>query len=283
VSLNTTLLRNTRGEPIAMLNIARDISERKRLAEELEARSRQIEHLYQETLAKSAEIELRNKELDDFTYVVSHDLKEPLVTIEGYGKILQTDFKKELGPTGLDYVNSMISSSNRMKKFIEDLLALTRLSRITESFRPIPIETLIEEIKGDLEFALREKNVQVTIEGSMPTILCNESQMKLVFQNLISNAIKFNDKPNPKIIIAYQEDSDEHRFFVRDNGIGIEPQYFEKIFGIFQRLHRSEDYGGTGVGLTIVQKIIDLHQGRIWVKSKVGEGSTFYFTIPKSS
>jgi len=99
--------------------------------------------------------------------------------------------------------------------------------------------------------------------------------------NLISNAIKFNDKPSPRIVIGYHEEPRDHRFFVQDNGIGIEPQYFEKIFGIFQRLHRSEDYGGTGVGLTIVQKIIDLHQGRIWVESKVGEGSTFFFTIPK--
>ena len=282
VSLNTTLLRNTRGEPIAMLNIARDITERKRLAEELEARTQQIEHLYQETLAKSLEIERRNKELDDFAYVVSHDLKEPLVTIEGYGKILQTDFKKELGSTGLDYLNSMITSADRMKKFIEDLLALTKLSRVTESFRPVPIEPLIEEIKSDLEFALRQRNVRVIIENTMPTIHCNESQMKLVFRNLISNAIKFNDKPSPEITIGYREEPEEHMFFVRDNGIGIEPQYFEKIFGIFQRLHRSEDYGGTGVGLTIVLKIIDLHQGRIWVESKVGEGSTFHFTIPKS-
>jgi len=281
VSLNTTLLRNTRGEPIAMLNIARDISERKRLAGELEARSRQIEHLYQETLAKSLEIERRNKELDDFTYVVSHDLKEPLVTIEGYGKILHSDFQKELGPTGIDYLKSMINSANRMKKFIDDLLALTRLSRVTESFRPTQIGKLIEEVKGDLEFALREKNVRFVIPDVMPTITCNESQMKLVFRNLISNAIKFNDKPAPEIVIGYEEDPGDYKLFVQDNGIGIEPQYFEKIFGIFQRLHRSEDYGGTGVGLTIVQKIIDLHEGRIWVESKIGEGTTFFFTIPK--
>jgi PAS domain S-box-containing protein len=281
VSLNTTLLKNARGEPIAMLNIARDISDRKRLSEELEARSRQIEHLYQETLAKSLEIERRNKELDDFTYVVSHDLKEPLVTIEGYGKILHSDFQKELGLTGLDYLKSMINSANRMKNFIDDLLALTRLSRVTESFRPIEIGKLIEEVKSDLEFALREKNVHLLIQNGMPTISCNESQMKLVFRNLISNAIKFSDKPQPEIGVCYQEDPSEHRFSVKDNGIGIEPQYFEKIFGIFQRLHRSEDYGGTGVGLTIVQKIIDLHKGRIWVESKLGEGTTFFFTIPR--
>jgi PAS domain S-box-containing protein len=281
VSLNTTLLRNTRGEPIAMLNIARDISERKRLSEELEARSRQIEHLYQETLAKSLEIERRNKELDDFTYVVSHDLKEPLVTIEGYGKILHSDFREELGLTGLDYLKSMINSANRMKKFIDDLLALTRLSRVTESFRPTEIGKLIEEVKSDLEFALREKNVHLVIQDNMPTIECNESQMKLVFRNLISNAIKFSDKPQPEIAVCYQEEASEHRFSVKDNGIGIDPQYFEKIFGIFQRLHRSEDYGGTGVGLTIVQKIIGLHKGRIWVESKRGEGTTFFFTIPK--
>jgi PAS domain S-box-containing protein len=281
VSLNTTLLRNTRGEPIAMLNIARDISERKRLAEELESRTEQIEHLYQETLTKSLEIERRNKELDDFTYVVSHDLKEPLVTIEGYGKILQADFKEQLGATGLDYLNSIITSSTRMKKFIEDLLALTRLSRIAESFRPVDFGVLVREIGRDLEFALREKNIHLTVESSMPTVVCNESQMKLVFRNLISNAIKFNDKPMPEISIGCEENADEYRFFVKDNGIGIEQQYFDKIFGIFQRLHRSEDYGGTGVGLTIVQKIIDLHHGRIWVESKVGEGSTFFFTLPR--
>lgn len=154
---------------------------------------------------------------------------------------------------------------------------------MTESFRPTPIGTLIEEVRSDLEFALREKNVRFEVQDTMPTITCNESQMKLVFRNLISNAIKFNDKPVPEIAIGYVEGPRDYRFFVRDNGIGIEPQYFEKIFGIFQRLHRSEDYGGTGVGLTIVHKIIDLHQGRIWVESKAGEGTTFFFTIPKES
>jgi light-regulated signal transduction histidine kinase (bacteriophytochrome) len=208
-------------------------------------------------------------------------LKEPLVTIEGYGKILHEDFEKELGPTGVDYLKSIINSVNRMKKFIDDLLALTRLTRVKESFRPISIGTLIEEVKSDLEFALREKNARFEVGDGMPTVRCNESQLKLVFRNLISNAIKFNNKPVPEIFIGYVEDPRDHRFFVRDNGIGIERQYFRKIFGIFQRLHRSEDYGGTGVGLTIVQKIIELHQGRIWVESKVGEGTTFFFTIPK--
>ena len=283
VSLNTTLLRNSRGEPIAMLNIGRDISERKRLSEELEARSRQIETLYQETLSKSLEIQRRNKELDDFTYVVSHDLKEPLVTIEGYGKILENDFQKELGSTGLDYLNSVITAANRMKKFIDDLLALTRLSRITESFQPTPIGKLLDEIRSDLEFTLRERSVRLIIENTMPVIRCSYSQMKLVFQNLISNAIKFNDKPAPEIVIGYHDDPKEYRFFVKDNGIGIEEQYFEKIFGIFQRLHRSEEYSGTGVGLTIVKKIIDIHQGKIWVESKVGKGTTFHITIPKSA
>jgi len=281
VSLNTTLLRNTRGEPIAMLNIARDISERKRLQEELEARSKQIEILYQETLSKSLEIERRNKELDDFTYVVSHDLKEPLVTIEGYGKILENDFKKELGSTGLEYLNSVITAANRMKRFIDDLLALTRLSRITEAFRPTSFATLLEEIQRDLEFTFRERKVRFAVDTPMPVIMCNGSQMKLVFQNLISNAIKFNDKLQPEVSVGYEELPAEHRFYVRDNGIGIEEQYHEKIFGIFQRLHRAEEYTGTGVGLTIVKKIVDLHEGRIWVESKVGEGTTFYFTIPK--
>jgi PAS domain S-box-containing protein len=280
VSLNTTLLRNTRGEPVAMLNIARDISERKRLSEELEARTRQIETLYQETLSKSIEIERRNKELDDFAHVVSHDLKEPLVTIEGYGKILKNDFP-QLGSTGLEYLNSVITAASRMKKSIDDLLALTRLGRITESFQPASIGELLKEIQSDLEFTLRERNVHVEIQKDMPVIPCNPSQMKLVFQNLISNAIKFNDKAVPEISVGFTENPVEYTFFVRDNGIGIETQYFDKIFGIFQQLHGSEEYGGTGVGLTIVKKIVDLHQGRVWLESKTGEGTTFFFSIPK--
>ena len=282
VSLNTTLLRNNRGEPIAMLNIARDISERKRLAEELEARTKQIETLYQETLSKSLEIERRNKELDDFAYVVSHDLKEPLVTIEGYGKILYKDFEEKLGSTGLEYLNSVITAANRMKKFIDDLLALTRLTRVTESFRPTSIGALLDEIQRDFEFTLRERNVQLIIENTMPVIQCNESQMKLLFQNLLSNALKFNDKSSPKVVIGYHEEPKDDRFFVRDNGIGIEEEYFEKIFGIFQRLHRSEEYSGTGVGLTIAKKIIDVHKGKIWIESKIGKGTTVHFSIPKS-
>ncbi len=238
--------------------------------------------LYEETLQKSSEISRRNKELDDFTYVVSHDLKEPLISIEGYSKILLEENSDILKSESGEFINSIVQASGRMKNLIDDLLTLSRLSRLKESFKVVSINHVLEEVKIDLQYSIKEKNVDIIVPEKLPEVYGNETQLKLLFRNLISNAIKFNDKGNPRVEISYiEKDQDTIEYIVKDNGIGIEENYFEKIFVIFQRLHSRDAYEGTGAGLAIVKKIIEMHNGKIWVESQIGIGTTFYFTLTK--
>ncbi|HUL42805.1 MAG TPA: GAF domain-containing protein, partial [Bacteroidota bacterium] len=238
--------------------------------------------LYEETLQKSLEIERRNKELDDFTYVVSHDLKEPLISIEGFSKILQSDFHEVISTDGKEYLDSIVGSTTRMKGLIDDLLLLSRVSRPSESFRKVPMNDLLGEITRDMEYTFKKRNVSVVVPEELPVVYGNETQLKIVLRNLIGNAVKFNDKPTPTVTIGFQNtENNSYLFSVTDNGIGIEKEFFEKIFVIFQRLHRREEYEGSGAGLAIVKKIIELHKGRIWVESEPGKGSAFFFTVPK--
>lgn len=237
--------------------------------------------LYEETVQKSMEIERRNRELDEFTYVVSHDLKEPLISVEGFSKILQADYTGVIQPEGKEYLDAIVGASTRMKGLIDDLLLLSRVGRPTESFSSVPVSDLLNEIMIDMEFIVRQRGIRIVIPDHLPTIFGNKTQLQIVFRNLIGNAIKFNDKEHPVIEVGFQiSENNQYLFSVKDNGIGIEKDFHEKIFVIFQRLHRREEYEGSGAGLAIVKKIIELHQGRIWVESEPGKGATFYFTLP---
>jgi signal transduction histidine kinase/PAS domain-containing protein len=239
--------------------------------------------LHHETVQKSIEIERRNKELDDFTYVVSHDLKEPLISVEGFSRILQTDYEGVILPEGKEYLDSIVGATTRMKGLIDDLLLLSRISRPMESYTEVNVDKVVGEIRTDMEFTIHKRNVTFSVPEALPDIYCNGTQIKIVFRNLIANAIKFNDKPNPNVEIGFRNaENNCYLFYVRDNGIGIEKEFYGKIFIIFQRLHRREEYEGSGAGLAIVKKIIELHKGKIWVDSEVGLGTTFYFTIPKT-
>ena len=238
--------------------------------------------LYEETLSKSIEIERRNKELDDFTYVVSHDLKEPLISVEGFSRILQMDYQEIIQAEGREYLDSIVGATTRMKNLIDDLLLLSRVSRPSESFRNVAVKNIIDEIRTDMEFTIRQKGVNFVVPVDLPIIFGNETQIKIIFRNLIGNAVKFNNKPNPLVEITFQNSENNYYLFtVKDNGIGIDKDFHEKIFVIFQRLHRREEYEGTGAGLAIVKKIIELHKGKIWVESEPAQGSAFHFTLPK--
>jgi len=237
--------------------------------------------LYEDTVAKSLEIENRNKELDDFTYVVSHDLKEPLITIEGYSKIVLKEYQDRVDEEGRAYLSAVVQSTARMKGLIDDLLTLSRLGRLAEAPHAVSIKAVVSDVLHDFEFTLREKNAVVTVPENLPEVTYDGTQLSMVFRNLISNAIKFNAGPEPRVEVGVRDEEKEYVFSVADNGIGIEKQHFDKIFVIFQRLHRSEEYRGTGAGLTIVKKIVERHHGRIWVESEVGKGTTFFFTVPK--
>jgi light-regulated signal transduction histidine kinase (bacteriophytochrome) len=236
-----------------------------------------------ETLARQAqELARSNAELEDFTYSVSHDLKEPLRAIEAFNTFLAEDYGDKLDEEGRRYINMVRQNAVRMKDLIDDLLRLSRIGRVRHEHTAVAVESLVEDARQDLAFALQEKKVDLRVQPDLPTITCDEVHMKQVFKNLVSNAIKFNDKARPVIEITCRDNDSAYTFSVRDNGIGIDQQYHEKIFRIFQRLNRRDEYEDTGVGLTICKKVIEAHGGTIWVeKSRVGEGTTFSFTIPK--
>lgn len=220
-----------------------------------------------------------NQELEDFVYIVSHDLKAPLRAITGFARFLKEDYYEKLDEGGKDYINRIVGGGERMEQLINDLLELSRIGRNLNPFTEI---SSTEIVRRAIEFIHPPDNVKIAIAETMPVISCDEIRLQQVFTNLINNAIKYNNKPEKTIEIACIEHSEDgfDEFTIRDNGIGIDENHSDKIFKIFQRLHGKEEYGGgTGVGLNIVRKIIDQHGGDIWVESKTGEGSCFHFTI----
>ncbi|MDD5246279.1 MAG: ATP-binding protein [Candidatus Omnitrophica bacterium] len=255
--------------------LVKEISERKKAEHDLRD-SRDILEYQKKSLEEV------NKELDDFTYIVSHDLKEPLRSIDAYSKFIEDDYKEKLNEEGRHYLERVRANTERMKRLIEDLLELSRLKKKGSVIEEIPAGDLISEARMRLEYAIKQKNAEIIVQDNLPRVFCDRVRLTEVFLNLISNAIKFNDKPKPVIEIGYSDKGDLYEFYVKDNGTGIEKEYFKKIFEIFQRLGRREDAEGTGAGLTIAKKIVHIHRGDIRVDSKLKEGSVFYFTIPKN-
>jgi light-regulated signal transduction histidine kinase (bacteriophytochrome) len=258
-----------RGKRRWFVGIVRDITERKRAETELARHA--------EALTRS------NEELEDFTHVVSHDLKEPLRAIEAFSGFLAEDYADKLDEEGRKYLKVLQDGAVRMRDLIDDLLQLSRIGRIKAQYATVSAASLVGEVADALQFSLKEKGVDLRIQEHLPTLVCDPVRIRQVLENLISNAIKYNDKPHPVIDIACSEGPDAYAFSVRDNGPGIDSRYHEKIFRIFQRLVLREEHEGTGVGLTICKKIVEGHGGKIWVKSDgSGRGSTFQFSIPKS-
>lgn len=241
-----------------------DISERKKIEEVSKLKSKKIEE--------------KNKELEQFTYIASHDLQEPLNTIISFIEIIESNAERDYNELELDSFKFINQASSRMKELIKGLLDYSRLGQKTE-IKKIDTQALTNAVCYDLDFLIQKTNAKITI-GELPKIYAFETELRLLFQNLISNSIKFMD-PNktPEITITAKQSKYETTFTVKDNGIGIDPLYKEKIFTIFQRLHKRNEYEGTGIGLAHCRKIVELHNGKIWVESEVGKGSTFYFTI----
>jgi signal transduction histidine kinase len=237
--------------------------------------------LYEDTVAKSQEIAERNRELDDFAYVVSHDLKEPLITIEGYSKIVLGEMKDRASDESLAFLSSIVHASGRMKNLIEDLLLLSRVGRSVESEGTVSVRAVIEDVLRDFDFTLRQRSADIRVPGDLPVVQYDQTQLSMVFRNLISNAIKFNVQPNPVVTLSFKTQTENYLFSVQDNGIGIASEHFDRIFVIFQRLNRAEEFQGTGAGLTIVKKIVERHGGKIWLESEEGKGTTFFFTVPR--
>lgn len=222
-----------------------------------------------------------NAELERFAYVASHDLQEPLRMVSSFLKLLETKYREKLDETALKYIHFAIDGSERMKELIQALLQYSRFGYSKEAFNKVDLNEVMNELKHILNEKLTESGSVLTIP-TLPEITGNRTQIKQLFQNLIANAIKYNDKKTPEIKIGFSEDKDYWNFSVSDNGIGIEKKYFEKIFVLFQRLHGKSDYSGTGIGLSICQKIVENHKGKVNVESEPGKGSTFHFSISKS-
>ena len=199
--------------------------------------------------------------------------------VTGYVKLLQLRYKDKLDDDADDFINYAFDGAIRMQTLINDLLAFSRVSTRGNPFEPTDSEAVLEQTLTGLRMAVEESGALIT-HDPLPVVMADASQLAQVFQNLISNAIKFHGDDPPKVHISAERQRDDWVFSVKDNGIGIEPQYFDRIFVIFQRLHGRTEYPGTGIGLAVSKRIVERHGGRIWLESEPGKGSTFYFTVP---
>jgi len=241
-----------------------EITERKRAEEELK-----------KTLA---DLERSNKELEQFAYVASHDLQEPLRMVASFTQLLGQRYGGKLDKDADDFIRYAVDGANRLQALINDLLSYSRVSTRGKALEPIACEDVLARVHANL-LAMIEETGTILVHDPLPTVVADETQMVQLFQNLVQNAIKFRRDESPRIHVAAQREGDEWVFSVRDNGIGIDAQYFDRIFVIFQRLHGKEEYPGTGIGLAMCRRIVERHAGRIWVESEPGRGSTFYFAL----
>ncbi|MGB9937990.1 MAG: PAS domain-containing sensor histidine kinase [Methanobacterium sp.] len=317
VSCQGEVVTDFAGHPLKIICVEQDVTERKEIEHELlkaknelestvERRTRELNQAnvllkneleqkkITENKLKESELELKamveelkrsNEELQQFAYVTSHDLQEPLRTISSFTQLLERRYKDQLDENADEFMGYIVDASTRMQNLIKDLLEYSRVTTRGKEFNLVNTNEIFQKSISNLNAAIEESNADVSSED-LPKIMADDRQMGQLFQNLISNAIKFR-KPNiqPKVNVSCKKDDDkgEYVFSVSDNGIGIEEQYFDRIFTIFQRLHTRDEYEGTGIGLSISKKIIERHGGRMWVESSFGEGTTFYFTINNST
>jgi PAS domain S-box-containing protein len=248
-----------------LTGIVRDITQRKRAEEAL-----------QRTLT---ELERSNSELQQFAYVASHDLQEPLRMVSSYMQLLERRYKGKLDSDADDFITYAVDGAKRMRRLINDLLQYSRVGTHGKPFEPIDCAVVLDQALGNLKLAVEDTNARVT-HDPLPTVMADGTQITQLFQNLIDNALKFRKNESPLVHVSAQPNEDHWLFSVHDNGIEIDPEYSERIFIIFQRLHGREEYPGTGIGLAICKKIVSRHGGRIWVESGSEQGTTFFFTIP---
>jgi len=295
VWIDTTTIKGEKDEFIRSRSAARDVTERNRLDNALRIQAEELE---------GANTQLRkiNQELEDFTYIVSHDLKEPLRTLESLSNILAKDYGTLLGNEGMDYLNMLIQACRRQGSQIDDLLTLSRVGRVIKTPRAFSWSDPLETVMSDLHDLIQRHQASIRVEEPLPAVEGDPERIVQLLSNLVSNGLKYNKNPRPEVIIGSKPDEpgaeapsagepgvsapgvgapDVVIFYVRDNGIGIEPRYHEQIFRVFRRLHRREEVDGTGAGLAICKKIVEAHGGRIWIESEAGKGATFYFTLPR--
>ena len=270
--------------------VARDVSERVRNEAELQRTRDELEQGVRERTAelvlanatlegKAKELARSNAELQQFAYVASHDLQEPLRKVSSFTQLLARRYKGRLDADADDFIDYVVDGVNRMKQLINDLLAYSRVGTRGEAFEPVAVQEVLQRALTDLLAAIDETGAMVTHEA-LPVVMGDRSQLSQLFQNLIGNAIKYRSEEPPCVHVSVRRVGAEWHFAVGDNGIGIDPQYADHVFEIFQRLHTRTQYPGSGIGLAICRKIVERHGGLIWVESQEGKGSVFHFTIP---
>ena len=271
VSAQGRVFRDAESKPVRMMGIVADTTERKRAEHELER--------HQQELARSnAELALANKELEAFSYSVSHDLRAPLRHIDGFARILKDEHAAELSAEAQRYLDRILHGANLMGHLVDDMLNLARIGRRELVLKRTKLDALVRDAVANLP-ETENRSIEWRIE-SLPEVDCDPGLLKLVFTNLLTNSLKFSRGRQPAVIeIGSLNEGPSITLFVRDNGVGFDPKYADKLFGVFQRLHRQEDFEGTGVGLATVQRIIHRHGGKVWANSEIDRGTTFFFTL----
>jgi PAS domain S-box-containing protein len=306
VWVRTAPLVDEGGRFVRSRSAAQDVTERNRLANAVRAKAEELQQA-------NERLRRINQELEEFTYVVSHDLKEPLRTLEAFSTFLRQDYGESLGEQGREYINHLVAASRRLGGLIDDLLALSRAGKVINTPRAFDLREALDTAVADLADLIQRKGAAVRVEAPLPAVVGDPERVTQLLTNLISNGLKYNASERPEVVVGFAMDgfrfsmeeargettapapggAGDHRkaksenrkammgtFSVRDNGIGIAAQYHEQIFRLFRRLHRREEYEGSGAGLAICKKIVEAHGGRLWVESEPGRGATFLFTLP---
>jgi len=260
-----TLLSNNNGSQHLASFI--DITERKNAGKKIEQQNK--------------ELAISNIELEQFAYVASHDLQEPLRMVTSFMNLLEKRMGGQLDDTNKKYIHFAADGAMRMRILIQDLLLYSRVGTNKESFTVTNLNEVMQYVNHLLEEDIKKNQAVITVKP-LPVISANKTLISQLFVNLITNALKYHGDKHSEIEVGHAEEPDNWIFYVKDNGIGIDPKFFDKIFIIFKRLHNKDEYSGTGIGLAICKKIVEIHKGKIWVESKPAKGSTFYFSIPKN-
>jgi PAS domain S-box-containing protein len=266
ISMNARLVRGKNGEVLCIEGSVQDITDRKRAEADVGEKAKE--------LARS------NQELEQFAYVASHDLQEPLRMVTSYVQLLEQRYRGKLDKDANDFIEFAVDGATRMHTLINDLLTYSRVGTHGKSLGSTDSEKILYLSLNNLKMVVEESGANVT-HGALPPVMADPSQLQQLFQNLIGNAIKFRGEEVPRVHVSANPNGNRWVFSVRDNGIGIDPEFKERIFVIFQRLHGRGKYPGTGIGLAVCKKIVERHRGNIWVESMLGKGATFYFTLPK--
>lgn len=274
VASRWSLRRDESGQPVAILETNNDVTDRKR-------REEQVRKLNDELAKRSAELESSNKELEAFAYSISHDLRAPLRHMVGYTELLQKHASSALDEKSQRYMMTILDSTKRMGNLIDDLLSFSRIARVETRQTTVSLDQLVKEVREEMQPETGERKIAWKI-GALPDLYGDRSMLRLALVNLISNAVKFTRKrPQAEIEIGcLEKKNDGVTVFVKDNGVGFDMRYVNKLFGVFQRLHRADAFEGTGIGLATVERIIHRHGGRVWAEALVDGGATFFFSMP---